>query len=99
MSNHEKQEISQKVCRLISKRPEYADILKRALTIEKNPPSDFEAKYGWEWDKVQAHPGSLTKLVAEGILTVGYKSNRYKHYQLKDREAVKEALEICARSK
>ena len=95
MSNSKKQELKQKICRLIRKRPDYADILERALEIENKPSSDFIAQYGWEWDTVHAHPGTLTKLTAEGILDVGYKSRRYKHYKLADREAVKEALKTC----
>ena len=91
-----KTDIQRKVCKLVVKRQDYADILERAVVIEKNPPSDFVAQHGWEWDQVQAHPGKLTKLIAEGILKVGYKSNRYKHYQLVDRDAIAEALKSCA---
>lgn len=96
MSNNKKQELKQKICKLVRKRPDYAEVLERAIEIENNPSSEFVDKYGWEWDTVRAHPGTLTKLTAEGILNVGYKSRRYKHYKLADKEVVKEALKTCA---
>lgn len=94
MTEPKKNDLVDRVLKLINKRPDYAEILRRAVTIENNPPSDFVAKYGWEWDQVHAHPGTLTKMIAEGILKVGYKSRRYKHYQLVDKAAIEKALEI-----
>ncbi|ADB58804.1 hypothetical protein [Archaeoglobus profundus] len=84
--------IKQKIIDLVRERPQYGRILKRAVEIEENPPNDFVAKYGWEWHEVQAMPAHLTKLVGEGILKIGYKSRRYTHYKLVDKEQTKEAL-------
>lgn len=95
MADPSKTDIKLKVCNLINKRPDYSEILERAIELEKNPSDEFVAKYGWEWDQVKAHPGKLTKMIAEGILKVGYKSNRYKHYQLVDRDSTAEALKSC----
>jgi len=95
MTEPNKIDIQRKVCKLIETRQDYAEILERAVAIEKNPPSEFVANYGWEWDQVQAHPGKLTKMIAEGVLKVGYKSNRYKHYQLVDKDEIAKALKSC----
>jgi len=91
----ESTKIEDKVCRLLRERPEYGEILENAIKIEENPPNDFVRDYGWEWHHVGGHPGRLTKLVAEGIIKVVYKSRRYTNYKLIDREAVKRALEKC----
>jgi len=84
-----------KICQIIRAHPEYRDILKNALKIEEVPPNDFAREYGWEWHEVKGHPGRLTKLVGEGIVRVTYKSHRYMHYKLSDREAVRNALKTC----
>jgi len=71
--------------------PRYIEILKRAVEHEeansKNP-----YYLGWEWSDVRAYPAELMKLVREGIVNVRYKSRRYTHYILTDREAVKNVL-------
>lgn len=85
--------LADKLRKVLSENPEYEIILKKALEIEENPPDDFTAKYGWEWHQVQAIPAKLTRLVGEGILRIGYKSRRYTHYRLADREVVKSILQ------
>jgi len=85
-------QIEVKVRRLAEERPEYKEILRRAVEVEEHPPDDFVRDYGWEWYHVGAHPARLTKLVGEGIVKVTYKSRRYTHYKLVDRDAVKRAL-------
>ncbi|MHA1581981.1 MAG: hypothetical protein ACTSYM_05775 [Candidatus Baldrarchaeia archaeon] len=87
--------LEDKVCRLVKERPDYGEILKNAIKIEESPPSDFIRDYGWEWHDVKAHPGKLTKLVSEGLVKVTYKSRRYTHYKLTDREAISRALKKC----
>jgi len=84
-----------KICKLIREHPEYRVILERALEVEDNPPNNFVKDYGWEWSDVRAHPAKLTKLVTEDILEIKYKSRRYTHYKLKDKELVREALKKC----
>lgn len=88
-------EIKDRVCRLLRERPEYQQILRRAIKVEDNPPNDFVRDYGWEWGDVKVHPAKLTKLVTEDILDIKYKSRRYTHYKLKDKEAIQKALESC----
>ncbi len=88
-------QIKDRVCRLARERPEYRQILQRAIRVEDNPPSDFIKDYGWEWSDVKVHPAKLTKLVTEDLLDIKYKSRRYTHYKLKDKEAIREALKSC----
>ena len=79
-------DLCERIRRLVRRNPEYGRILQEAIRIEEEPPDDFTRDYGWEWHQVRAHPAQLTKLVSEGILTVRYKSRRYTHYKLIDRE-------------
>jgi hypothetical protein len=82
----------ERIYRLLQEHPEYREILERALAIEDNPPNEFVKNYGWEWSDVKAHPAKLIKLVTEGVLDIKYKSRRYTHYKLTDKEAVRKAL-------
>ncbi len=84
-----------KICRLIREQPEYRGILERAIAIEDKPSSEFIRDDGWEWSDVKAHPARLTKLVTEDILDIKYKSRRYTHYRLKDKEVIRKALKNC----
>ena len=45
--------------------------------------------------QLRAWLAELMKLVREGIVDIAYKSRRYTHYKLVDREAVKRALKRC----
>lgn len=63
--------------------------------MEENPPDEFILDYGRKWYNIRGHPAKLTKLVSDGIIRVVYKSRRYTHYKLTDREAVRKALEKC----
>jgi len=88
-------QVKDKVCRLIRERPEFREILERAIKVENSPPNDFVKNYGWEWSDVKAHPAKLTKLVTEDVLDIKYKSTRYTHYKLKDKEAIEKAMKSC----
>jgi hypothetical protein len=80
------------------KNPRYREILQRAIEVEENAEkglhkdSSIIKDFGWEWYHVQAHPAEIMKLVREGIVEITYKSSRYTHYRLVDREKVKKAL-------
>jgi len=78
--------------KLVRERPEYAKILRNAVRVEENPPDDFVRDYGWEWYHVEASPPRLIKLVSEGIVKITYKSRRYTHYKLVNKDLVKETL-------
>ncbi|MHA1595936.1 MAG: hypothetical protein ACTSXX_14585 [Candidatus Baldrarchaeia archaeon] len=88
-------ELENKICKLVRENPRYAGILKRAIEVEEKKAND---RYflGWEWHDVRAWPAELMKLVREGIVDITYKSRRYTHYKLADRESVKRALRRCA---
>jgi len=85
-------EVKETVINLVREESVYAEILKRAIEIEENPPDDFISMYGWVWHQVQALPLHLTSLLKERVLRVGYKSCRYIHYKLTDLKQTKEAL-------
>ena len=86
--------LEDKICRLIRENPRYAGILERAVKVEESRLGD-QYFLGWEWHEVRAWPAELMKLVREGIVDITYKSRRYTHYKLVDREAVKRALKRC----
>lgn len=76
-----------KIKRFIAENPKFIEILREAVEHEENHSRD--AHYlGWEWSDVRAYPAELMKLVREGIANIKYKSRRYTHYVLADREAV-----------
>ena len=91
--------IEEKTRALIVRNPKYREILERIVKVEeeaeKGHHKDAESikSLGWEWYHVQAYPAELMKLVREGIIEITYKSRKYTHYKLKDREAVKRVLE------
>ena len=84
--------VEARVMKLLKEKPEYASILRRIVEVEEHPPDDIVRTYGWEWHHVGVHPARLVKLVGEGIIKVTYKSRKYTHYKLVDRDAVKRVL-------
>jgi len=87
-------ELEERVCKLVKENPRYAEILLRAIKVEENKSGDHYF-LGWEWHEVRAWPAELMKLVREGIVNITYKSRRYTHYKLADRDAIKRALKRC----
>jgi hypothetical protein len=84
--------MSEEKCRsFLAQNPRFAEILKRAVEHEEAHSKD-EHYFGWEWSDVRAYPAELMKLVREGIVNIKYKSRRYTHYILADREVVKKCL-------
>jgi len=82
-----------KIKSFLSENPKFIEILRRAVDHEESHSKD-EHYLGWEWSDVRAYPAELMKLVREGIVDIKYKSRRYTHYVLTDREAVKKCLGI-----
>jgi len=88
----------EKVKVLILERPKYKEILERAVKVEEDAEkgllkdSDIIKSYGWEWHHVQAYPAELMRLVRDGIAKINYKSRKYTHYRLVNRDEVKRAL-------
>lgn len=80
-----------KIKAFLAENPKFIEILKRAVEHEEAHSKD-EHYLGWEWSDVRAYPAELMKLVREGIVNIKYKSRRYTHYVLTDREAVKKSL-------
>ena len=87
-----------KIRRFLSENPKFVEILKRALEHEDNHAKDPHY-LGWEWSDVRAYPAELMKLVREGIVNIKYKSRRYTHYVLANKEAVRKSLGLSSRVK
>lgn len=81
------------------KDPEVREILKKAIIVQQNHMAKYGYKtvtdyLGFQWFEVQAAPQTLNKLVRLGILEVGYKSNKAKHYRIPDIEKLKQLLQM-----
>jgi len=101
------EEIARKIDRLVMSNPRYMEILKRIIEVEEAcEKGNYRSKglsdndcyiiksIGWQWHHVQAWPTELMKLVREGIIKITYKSRRYTHYRLVNRDLVKQSLGI-----
>ena len=86
------EDLKQRIVELVKEKPHYGRILLRAIEVEENPPNKEVERLGWEWHNINAMPPHLTKLVGEGIVEITYKSRRYTHYRLTDRNKTKDAL-------
>lgn len=73
--------------------PKFKEILERAVQHEEEN-SKNEHYLGWEWHDVRAYPAELMKLVREGIISIRFKSRKYTHYLLVDRELVKKVINM-----
>lgn len=71
--------------------PEYRKTLRLAVIHEESAPS-FTNYQGWQWSDVETHPTKLIRLVTEGVSTISLRTRQATHYVLRDREAVKRAL-------
>jgi hypothetical protein len=71
--------------------PEYRKTLRLAVIHEEAAPS-YANYQGWQWNDVETHPTKLIKLVTEGVSSISLKTRQATRYVLKDREAVKRAL-------
>jgi len=76
--------------------PEHQKTLRLAVVHEES--GEGETNYrGWQWSDVEVHPTKLMRLVIEGISKVNIKTRHSTHYLLRDRNAVKKALNPTAR--
>ena len=80
-----------KLALFLEKFPEYKKTLKLAVMHEEAAPS-YLTYQGWQWSDVEMHPTRLIRLVTEGISKINLKTRQATHYLLRDREAVKRAL-------
>ena len=71
--------------------PEYRKTLRLAVIHEEAAPS-YANYQGWQWSDVETHPTKLIRLVTEGVSSISLKTRQATRYVLKDREAVKRAL-------
>ena len=79
------------ISQLLSEKPDYLKTLDLAIKHEEQNASN-KNYLGWEWYHVETHPAKLVRLVTSGIVRVNFKSNSATCYLLKDREAVRRAL-------
>jgi len=81
-------------------RPEYIEVLERALEWEReNKKEDSsivdDTPYDtfWEVSDIRANPQKLYQLFTKGLIDRVYKSNNYTYYALTDRNEVEEVIE------
>ena len=73
--------------------PEYRKTLRLAVVHEES--GEGERNYqGWQWSDVEVHQTKLMRLVIEGISKINVKTRHSTHYLLRDKEAVKKALDL-----
>ena len=73
--------------------PEYRKTLRLAVVHQES--GEGERNYqGWQWSDVDVHQTKLMRLVIEGIAVISLKTRHSTRYLLKDREAVKKALDL-----
>ncbi|ASJ11251.1 hypothetical protein A3L12_08065 [Thermococcus sp. P6] len=82
-----------KILKLIKKKPKYAEYFRSMLEWEEENKDSEYFDLGFEWSDVRVPPQVLSRLYLDGILELVYNTRRHKAYLLKDREAVREALE------
>ncbi len=73
--------------------PEHRKTLRLALVHEESGEGETDYR-GWQWSDVEVHPTKLMRLVIEGISKVNVKTRHSTHYLLRDRKAVKKALNL-----
>lgn len=96
------------ILRALDKNPEYIDILREALEVEKAGVEyhenykreqeargySYEGKYlGWEWHDVHTPAQTLNKMVTQRILDVSYSSRSGTHYLVRNPILIVEAIE------
>jgi hypothetical protein len=81
----------EKVRLFLERFPEYQRALRLALGHEDSAERETNYK-GWQWTDVEAHPAKLVRLVTEGICQINVRTRHSTYYLLRDRNAVKKAL-------
>lgn len=84
--------IENKLAFFLEKFPEYRKTLRLAVTHEESG-QEYRSYQGWQWHDVETHPTKLIRLVTEGISKINLRTRQATSYLLRDREAVKRALE------
>jgi hypothetical protein len=72
--------------------PEHRKTLRLALVHEESGEGDLNYR-GWQWSDVDANQTKLMRLVVEGISKINVKTRHSTYYLLRDRTAVKSALD------
>lgn len=100
-----------RVLRVLDNNPEWIDILKEALEVEREGIERHEeyrqrqanegytvmSDYiGWEWHEVHTSAPILNKLVTQKLLNISYSSRSSTNYRVRSPELVAEALERLA---
>jgi len=79
------------VRKFLERFPEHRKTLRLALVHEES--GEGETNYrGWQWSDVDTHQTKLLRLVIEGISKINVKTRHATYYLLRDRKAVKNAL-------
>jgi len=96
----ENKEMIGKVLSIVEENPDIRAILEKAVEWEEKHSVQLEnlENYGFQWHDIGVYPQKLNKLVTLGLLKVTYKSRSFTEYRLVDRESIKKALEIAAKT-
>jgi hypothetical protein len=81
----------EKVRLFLERFPEYQRTLRLALSHEESGDSETNYK-GWQYTDVEVHPAKLVRLVTEGLSQMNVRTRHATYYLLRDRSAVKKAL-------
>jgi len=80
---------------LLIEKPEYVEILQRALEVDEEKEKDgYLDTIGWKAYEVGATGHEMRQLLKLRVVEIVHKTNRKTGYRLKDRERVKKALEL-----
>jgi hypothetical protein len=81
-----------KIRRFLERFPEHRKTLRLALVHEESGEGELNYR-GWQWSDVDVNQTKLMRLVVEGISKINVKTRHSTHYLLRDRNAVKNALD------
>jgi len=79
------------VLEYLNEHPEYADLLRLAVKHEERNAAN-EGYLGWSWSDVRAYPGTINKLIIDGLVMKTYDSAKFTNYRLVNLKATKEGL-------
>ena len=82
---------------LLIEKPEYVEILQRALEVDEEKEKDgYLDTIGWKAYEVGATGHEMRQLLKLRVVEIVHKTSRKTGYRLKDRERVRKALEVVS---
>lgn len=86
-----------RIFNLLTESPNYCEILREALTVEKKMEKEYkELGYGefigWQWFHCHAPTPTLHRMVAEKLLDITFASRSSKHFKVRNPELIADVL-------